>query len=484
MIAHSKWALVLLLAVWCFTAVSFSDDKPAAKEESAAEAKKTVKVEKGRLTDSVTLKGTVEGDASTEISVRLKSWGGPLTVEQAVGHGTQVKKGDVLVSFDPEKITQVVAEAREERELARLAIKLAELDLPLQKRQLPFDLQSAEREKKQSDEDLQRFLTIDKPHQLEETQFSLRSANFGLESARDELTQLQKMYRDKDLTEETEQMILKRYKFMLESAESTLKSTKIHADRTLGIDLPRREEAAQLHAARAALAWERAREQLPLQVRQKELALEKMRFDDRRAAEKLADLEKDLTLMTIKSPADGVVYYGRYAHGQWTGPGAKEFLKGGTLPPNDVVLTVISNGHLFLHAEAEEHEIADLKAGQAARIAPTKSPNKKLDGKVQRVAGAPQGGKFEVVIAFTANAPEGIVPGLTGSAKIVTNRKENALSVPNTAVFEDPDTESWYVYLPGAKPQKKTVTIGLITGDKTEIVEGLAEGDEILAAKP
>jgi multidrug efflux pump subunit AcrA (membrane-fusion protein) len=188
--------------------------------------------------------------------------------------------------------------------------------------------------------------------------------------------------------------------------------------------------------------------------------------------------------MTIKSPADGVVYYGRYAHGQWSGPGAKEFLHGGTLPANDVVLTVISNGHLFLHAEAEEHEIADLKAGQAARIAPTKSPNKKLDGKVQRVAGAPQGGKFEVVIALTANSPEGIVPGLTGSAKIVTNRKENVLSVPSSAVFEDTDDESWYVYLPGKEPHKKPVTIGLIAGDKTEIVTGLAEGDEVLAAKP
>ena len=41
-----------------------------------------------------------------------------------------------------------------------------------------------------------------------------------------------------------------------------------------------------------------------------------------------------------------------------------------------------------------------------------------------------------------------------------------------------------YVYLPGEKPKKRTVKTGLVAGDKTEIVEGLAEGEEILAAKP
>jgi hypothetical protein len=198
----------------------------------------------------------------------------------------------------------------------------------------------------------------------------------------------------------------------------------------------------------------------------------------------LADLEKDAALMTIKAPAAGIVYYGRYARGQWSSPVATAYLKGGTLPANDVVMTIISNGRLLLHAEVDEKEVGDLKAGQPARVSPTRSPGRKLAGQVQRVAAIPQGGKFELLIALTGESLNGIVPGLTGSAKIVTAQKENALSVPSSAVFEDPDTETSYVYLPGDKPKKKTVKIGLVAGDKTEIVEGLSEGDEILAAKP
>src|SRR5262249_24049947 len=215
-----------------------------------------------------------------------------------------------------------------------------------------------------------------------------------------------------------------------------------------------------------------------------ELALEKLRFDDNRAQEKLADLEKDASLMTIKAPAAGIVYYGRYARGLWSGPLATAYLKGGTLPANDVVMTIISNGHLLLHAEVDEKDVGDLKTGQSARISPTRSPTRKLTGQVQRVAAIPQGGKFEVLIALNGDSLNGIVPGLTGSAKIVTAQKENALSVPTSAVFDDLDTDASYVYLPGEKPKKKTVKTGLVAGDKTEIVEGLSEGDEILTAKP
>jgi HlyD family secretion protein len=489
MMTRPQWMTTLIVTSFFFTSLGFAHEKPATKlapdkDNAPAGSRPTVKVEKGPLAASVTLKGTIEGDTMAEVSVRLKSWTGPLIVEQAVEHGVQVKKGDALLTFDAEKITQAVQAAREERELARLTIKQAELELPLLKQQLPLDLQVAEREKKQTADDLQRFLKVEKPHQIEEAQFSVKSSEFSVESAKDELAQLEKMYRDKDLTEETEQVILKRYKFMLESAEHSLRGAQLHTERTLKIDLPRREEAAQLAAAKAELAWERGREQLPLQVRQKALALEKLRFDDNRAQEKLGDLENDLSLMTVKAPAAGVVYYGRYAHGQWSGPQATAFLKGGTLPANDVVLTIISTGRLFLHAEAEEKESAGLLVGQAARISPTRSPQRKLGGRVHRVAAVPHGGKFEVLVAQTDQSPEGIVPGLTGTVKIVTSQKENVLHVPSSAVFDDPDTDAPCVYLPGPRPQKKTVKIGLVAGDKTEIVDGLAEGEEILSSKP
>lgn len=444
----------------------------------------TVKVERKKLSSTVTLKGVIESDSTTEISVRLKGAAGPLTVEQAVEHGSRVKKGDLLLKLDAEKLTEAVESAREERQLARLAIQLAELDLPILKQQLPLDLAAAERESKQTADDLDRFLKVEKPRQIEETKFSLKSSEFNVESSRDELTQLEKMYRDKDLTEETEQTILKRYKFNLESSEHFLAGTRQRTERALSTDIPRREEAIQLAAAKAALAWQKAREQLPLQLRQKELALEKLKLDDRRAREKLADLEHDLAQMTVTAPTDGTVYHGRAVQGQWSTPAATAYLKGGTLSANDVVLTIVSSGPLWVHTEADEKEVSALQANQTARISLTRLPHQKFDGRVHGVTAIPRGGKFGVRISLTGNLPESIVPGLTASARVLTAQNDTALVVPSSAVFEDPETETSFVYLPGPKPQKKTVKVGMVVGDQTEIVEGLAAGDEILAVKP
>jgi multidrug efflux pump subunit AcrA (membrane-fusion protein) len=59
--------------------------------------------------------------------------------------------------------------------------------------------------------------------------------------------------------------------------------------------------------------------------------------------------------------------------------------------------------------------------------------------------------------------------------------------VPSKAVFsEELDEDQRYVYLvkKDAKPEKRTVTVGKTSGDKTEIISGLQDGDEILEEKP
>ena len=45
------------------------------------------------------------------------------TVVEAVEHGARVKKGDVLVEFDSEKIDKAIADLRTEQQIAEVAIK-------------------------------------------------------------------------------------------------------------------------------------------------------------------------------------------------------------------------------------------------------------------------------------------------------------------------------------------------------------------------
>jgi multidrug efflux pump subunit AcrA (membrane-fusion protein) len=491
---YAPWlALAVAVGALVTTTRPSPADDPPGKGKSTADAPvalkaPTVKVEKGSLTAAVTLKGVVQAEEAAEVSVKLKAWSGSLQVKKAVEHGTAVKAGEVLVEFDPEKLDLAIRDARQERDLAEIAIRQAEAELPLLEKQLPLDLATAERQSRQAAEDLTRFLETDRPLAEESAAFMVKSAAFYVQYAKDELDQLRKMYRDKDLTEETERIILKRYEHTVEMYGFYLKETKIEAEQLLKVHLPRREKQAREAVEKAAVALARARDVEPLAARQKHLALAKLRYEQTKAKERLAELEADRAALTVRAPTDGLAYYGRFVHGHWVippGPQGPPLLGAGQVNPGDVFLTIVAPTPLVIRADAEEKELPGLKAGLAGRLTPAADPDRKLPAKLARVAPAPQGGKFELRVEPDGEA-NGLVPGMTCSVRFVTARKDRALTVPASAVFEDEAEDAKYVYRPAkaGKPQKHAVKVGLTSGDRVEILDGLAEGDEILTSKP
>ena len=457
-------------------------DKKDAKDITSLKKPATVKVEKGPLAVVVHLKAITTDEEATELRVRFKSWSGPLLVRQSIEHGTAVKAGDVLVEFDAEKFDHVLRDARQDREIADLAIRQAELELPILEKQAPLDLAAAERSHRQASDDLKRFLTIDRPLEEEDAVFTRKSSAYYWEQAKDELKQLEKMYRDKDLTEETEQVILKRYRYMVEMSEQSFKRTRIRTEYTLKFAIPRKEQAMKDAAAKEEIVLTRARDVQPLVLKQKQLALAKMRFDQAKSKEHLAELEQDRAMMTVKAPCDGLVYHGRALRGRWMTPPEDALAVGGMIPPGMAFLSVVPRRKLMLRAEAEEKELPGLTPGLAGRLAPTAFPDEKLNVKIDRVGGAPLNGKFDVFVVLDGDAKK-LVPGMTGSLRFVTVRKADALTVPASAVFEDEIDESRYVHRPG-KSGKQVVKVGIRSGDRLEIIEGLREGDEISASKP
>ena len=80
-----------------------------------------------------------------------------------------------------------------------------------------------------------------------------------------------------------------------------------------------------------------------------------------------------------------------------------------------------------------------------------------------------------------------IVPGMNCELKMIPYKKTDALTLPPKAVFtEEFDPAKQYVYLQGkdGKPQKRVVTLGERNDKQVEVLQGLAEGDEILLEKP
>jgi multidrug efflux pump subunit AcrA (membrane-fusion protein) len=499
---NSRWLLVTAVMVGLLGGIGLArnDDsdirrnkdanKPA--ESSNKTKTKTIKVEKGDIKIDVSLKGTVEAEQQITLSVKPEEWTMPLTVKKALEHGTPVKKGDVLLEIDREKIDLAIRDLRMERGLTELAIRQMREELPILEKSLPLDLTMAERAKKHADEDLKQFLEVDRALTVSDAEQMVKSSTFYLESAREELKQLQKMYRDKDLTEETEEIILKRQRFQVEMAEHFLKDSKIRRDEILKVQLPRREQSLRDNAEKQTLALEKANNTLRPTIQQKRLSLEKLIYEHDKSGERLSSLERDREMFAVRAPADGIVYHGRCVRGQWSTAAMVEakLLPGGILTPAEVFMTVVSQRPVFIRADVEEKDLHWLREGLKGKVVLAGYPDHKIPAQLLKVSYVPHtAGHFDARLALEASQdlPQ-LMPGMSCTVKLMVYHKKDALTVPVSAVFTDErDDDVHYVYLAhakGGKPEKRTVKVGKHNSQKMEILKGLILGEEILTEKP
>lgn len=486
--------LAATLVVGLLTTYAAGVQPPEKKDAAGATptASKTpdlVKVEKGKFSLDVTCKGTLEAQETVELSYHLENWSS-MNVVKAVAHGAAVKKGDVLIELDLEKIDKAIKDLDVERELSEIAHKQAEEDLKTTERLYPLDLAAAEQAFKYSQEDYKKFNESDLPLLKRNAEFMAKSSKNFLDYAMEELKQLEKMYRADDIKEETEEIILRRQRDTVEAARNNALNADKRASDTLNYDIPRRVMAMKDSNERAVINWEKSKITMPAGLKMKQLAFEKAKYEWAKANERYENLKADRQKMAaLKAPADGIVYYGKCTKGSWNSSSAEGKLvpHGMPISNDEVILTLVKLGKLAVRSSIEEKDRPLVKAGQPAKVTPTALPDRKLAGTVEAVAAVPLGSSFDLRLKLDGAADD-LVPGMTCMVKIKAYSKDDALTLPASAVSaDDADEDQYVVYLPGSegKPAtKKPVKIGKRSGEKVEILDGVTEGTVVLKEKP
>jgi HlyD family secretion protein len=460
------------------------DDAPA---KTSSKSSDTVKVEKGKFSVDVATKGVLEAEDVEEISIKLEAWTG-MTVASAVPHGASVKKGDTLVKLDMDKINKAMKELELDKESTALAHMQAEEEYKTAQKLLPMDDAAAKLAFDNSQEDYKRFVESELPMLKRNAEFVGKQAKNFFDYASEELKQLEKMYKADDIKEETEEIIIRRQRDTVENARNNLMNSEKRSADTLKYDLPRREQSMKEANERTKIAWEKTLIVNKALKRQKELAYEKAKIDRAKAVEKLENMKADYDKMkNIVAPCDGIVYYGKATKGAWNSSTLESKLAPkGTLPNDDVFMTIVKSKKLAVRGTIEEKDRPFVKEGDGLKAIPTALPDARLSGKISTLAAVPLGSSFEFRGTLSETTDE-LVPGMTCTVKIKAYVKENALSVPSSAVSYDDDAESYFVYTPAegdAKPGKVKVKIGRRSGDKVEILDGLSEGQVVLKEKP
>jgi multidrug efflux pump subunit AcrA (membrane-fusion protein) len=426
----------------------------------------------------------------TEIAVKVEEWSS-LKVLRAVEHGARVAEGDVILELETAAIDRAIDDMRRENALADLALKGAELALAQAEQTKAMDLAAAERAARQAEEDLQRYLTIEAPLDEKEVHFGLKRTEQYLAYELEELKQLEKMYAADDLTEETEEIVLKRQRDAVENAQFSLEQARIQRDKALQVALPRAEIAIREATRRAVLAWERAREDLPRALERQRIDFEKAKLERARAEEKLTKLVAARAAMTVKAPAAGIAYYGSPTRGVFADAqqAAANLRPGAAVQPGATLMTIVRPRPIFIRATVPEKELANVRAGVRGRATPAGYPDRALATIVRSVEAIPTApGSFGAFMTVeTPPEADSIVPGMTCRVKLVASDALAVLTVPPTSLVPDEENPGvWHVFVLGSgdKPERRTVQVGRRTEKKVEIKDGLCEGEKVLIAPP
>ena len=422
------------------------------------------------------------------LKLDAKAWT-DLGVLEAVPHGIRVKKGDVLVKLDTEKLKEQIEELELDRPGATLALELATVELENLRQSTPLKLEAAKRSQRITAEDLDYFDKTGKAQKEKAIRFNLKGAEQRLDGAQEELKQLSKMYKADDLIEDTEEIILRRQKFAVESAEYGLETTRQGSELSLKTGIPREAESLQAGKRDQDLALALAGETLHRNLAKKRLDLEKLKRDQKKSDKRFADLKKDLEILVagVCAPMDGLVYYGACEGGKWTtgATAVKKLAPTGKLTPNEVFMTVVNPDKLQLRAVIPEADLGPFKPGLEGKAAPLCAPDQKLRVKLEEISLVPlPGGGFDTKISVTMDAKVRVVPGMNCKVALGEPSKPDALRAPKEAVFDENGQRCVYVLNGDGSLEKRAVKTGESDDKTVEIASGLTEGEKILLSKP
>jgi HlyD family secretion protein len=131
----------------------------------------------------------------------------------------------------------------------------------------------------------------------------------------------------------------------------------------------------------------------------------------------------------------------------------------------------------------EESDAAQIKKGQAVEVQLDAVPGLQAKGTVVSVApsATPISGvlSYYATVSLDARDPRER-DGQTARATVLTQQREDVLTVPNSAVRQQGGATTVVVYEPSGDQRTVSFEAGVVGDDRTEVVSGLNEGDRVV----
>lgn len=226
---------------------------------------------------------------------------------------------------------------------------------------------------------------------------------------------------------------------------------------------------AEANFQQADRQYERARALLAEKV------IPQSRYDAAEAAyaiarEALAMAREHLKNTKIRAPIDGVVVERNVEVGQAVAPGAQ-------------VLRIVNQSSMKIDVDLPEKDFGRVSPNMSAIISVDAFQEKVFHGQIALINPmiSPKTRTFRVRIEIP-NPSGTLADGMFARVCLVAGKK-NAMAVSRDALQRLPGSGTYYVFVvDGEKAVKRTIKTGIIGDSYAEIVDGLSEGENVVAS--
>lgn len=197
------------------------------------------------------------------------------------------------------------------------------------------------------------------------------------------------------------------------------------------------------------------------------------RFEMEAAKASLSTLEVQQSYTRILSPMDGVVSQVAAQEG--------ETIVSGLNVSN--LVTVLAPERLEMWIYVDETDVGRVEQGLPVEFTVDARPDRVFDGTIDRIYPEPEVRDnivyYRALVRVEPQEAELLRPEMTTQCRIIVEVAKNALSIPNTALKWVGGKQRVFRVNTGEKPEELQPELGLQGLERSEVVSGLGEGDEV-----
>ncbi len=155
---------------------------------------------------------------------------------------------------------------------------------------------------------------------------------------------------------------------------------------------------------------------------------------------------------------------------------------GDLVQPGRVLFEIAHGGDTEIEVPVDEKNLSVLSAGQMAQCIADAWPDRTFTATVNYLAPVIDATRGTVTMRLRVDpVPDHLRQDMTVTVNIETGRRDRALAVPNDALLSLPDGSRAVLAVRDGRVRQTRVRLGLSSLVMSEVLDGLAAGDEVLA---